>query len=223
MARKSKYTESAEDLNLVPIMNLVLCLIPLVLFKTQLVKIGMINVSAPSFGPASSSKPKEDNDEKPLGLTVALGKDGFILSATGANLFELLNVPQEGEVSGVKIPKKQDTFSDKDGADVKRSDYDYLQLYSYLEKLRDMYKDEKLLTLVADPDLEFKYLIRTMDVVRFRFAEPSSFKSIADMSAASDKYKYKKIEVESTNEKGETVKSTAYEGLWDQVTFGNAQ
>ncbi len=34
MARKkSKFVEEVEDLNLVPIMNLVLCLIPLVLFK----------------------------------------------------------------------------------------------------------------------------------------------------------------------------------------------
>jgi len=214
MARKSKYTESVEDINLVPIMNLVLCLIPLVLFKTQLVKIGMINVSAPSFGP-SSSKPKDEKDEKPLGLTVALSKDGYLLSATGANLFELLNVPQEGEVSGVKIPKKQDTFSDKDGNEQKIQDYDYITLYRHLEKLKDLYKDEKLLTLVADPDLEFKYMIRTMDVVRFRFAEPAGFTSIKDMSTAADKYKYKKVSVETTNDKGETVTSEAYEGLWD--------
>lgn len=222
MARKSKYTESVEDINLIPIMNLVLCLIPLVLFKTQLVKIGMINVSAPSFGPASS-KPKEEKDDKPLGLTVALGKEGFILSATGANLFELLNVSQEGEVSGVKVPKKQDSFVNKDGSERKAVDYDYITLYRHLEKLRDMYKEEKLLTLVADPDLEFKYLIRTMDVARFRFAEPKSFKSIADMSTAADKYKYKKITVESTDDKGKTVETKTYEPLWDQVTFGNAQ
>jgi hypothetical protein len=222
MARKSKYTESVEDINLVPIMNLVLCLIPLVLFKTQLVKIGMINVSAPSFGP-SSSKPKEEKDEKPLGLTVALSKDGYLLSATGANLFELLNVPQEGEVSGVKIPKKQDSFSDKTGNESNKVDYDYITLYRHLAKLKDLYKDEKLLTLVADPDLEFKYMIRTMDVVRFRFAAPESFASIKDMSTAADKYKYKKVTVETVNDQGETVSSEAYEGLWDQVTFGNAK
>ena len=34
MARKkSKFVEEVEDINLIPIMNLVLCLIPLVLFK----------------------------------------------------------------------------------------------------------------------------------------------------------------------------------------------
>ena len=37
-----------------------------------------------------------------------------------------------------------------------------------------MYKDEKLLTLTADPDLEFKHLIRTMDEFDIVLKESSS-------------------------------------------------
>ena len=73
--RKNKFVETADELNLVPIMNLVLCLIPVVLFGTQLVKIGITNISAPKLG---QSKPNPNPDEeKPLGLTVAIAKDGF--------------------------------------------------------------------------------------------------------------------------------------------------
>jgi hypothetical protein len=221
MARKSKYKEVVEDINLIPIMNLVLCLIPLVLFKTQLVKIGMINVSAPSFGP-SAAKPKDDKDEKPLGLTVALSKEGFLLKATGANLFEVLGLTADGEASGVKIPKKKETFSSKGGDAVDQIDYDYVGLYDYLSRIKDSYKEEKLLTLVAEPDLEFKYLIRTMDVVRFRFEAPK-FGSIAELSEAADKFKYKKTKEEVTGEDGKPKTVEAYEPLWDQVTFGAVQ
>lgn len=221
MARKSKYTEIVEDINLVPIMNLVLCLIPLVLFKTQLVKIGMINVSAPSFGPAAS-KPKEDKEEKPLGLTVALSKDGFLLKATGANLFEVLGLTPDGEASGVKLPKKKDTYASKDGSPIELIDYDYVSLYDYLARIKEIYKDEKLLTLVADPDLEFKFMIRTMDVVRFRFEKPK-FANIMELSEDAAKFKYKKTKEEVTGEDGKTKTVEAYEPLWDQVTFGAVQ
>jgi len=221
MARKSKYVEVAEELNLIPIMNLVLCLIPCVLFKTQLVKIGMINVSAPSFGPASS-KPKDDKEEKPLGLTVALSKEGFLLKATGANLFEVLGLTPDGEASGVKIPKKKDTFLSKEGDPVELVEYDFSALYDYLARIKDIYKDEKLLTLVGEPDLEFKYLIRTMDVVRFRFESPK-FSSLKELSAAAAQFKYKKTKEEVTGEDGKTKTVEAYEPLWDQVTFGAVQ
>lgn len=218
MARKkSKFVEQVEDINLVPIMNLVLCLIPLVLFKTQLVKIGMVNVSAPKVGPASSQKQEEDKDTKPLGLTVALSKDGFLLKATGADLSAYFN---EGDATGVKIPMKAEQYSNKNGDVEKVTTYDYIELYKKLLKLRESYEDDKLLTLTAEPELEFKYLIRTMDVVRYQFADGVKMDSIADLSEAANQSKYKKVEEEG--DEGGQATST-YQPLWDQVTFAIVQ
>jgi biopolymer transport protein ExbD len=222
MARKkSKFVEEVEDLNLVPIMNLVLCLIPLVLFKTQLVKIGMVNVSAPSIGP-SQSKPTPDTDKKPLGLTVTLEKDGFALSAKGGNLFELLGMAQEGDQTEVKIKKVIQKYVDKQGQDTPKMDFDYLTLYKHLSALRDKYPNDpedkdtppEVLTLTAPPDMAFKHFIRVMDIVRFRFESSGVFKDIKDISEAAEKFKYKKIKVDG----GES-----YEPMWDQVTFGPAK
>ena len=52
MAKRKKKgaEEKIDDLNLVPIMNLVVCLIPIVLFGMSLVKIGVINVTLPKLG-----------------------------------------------------------------------------------------------------------------------------------------------------------------------------
>ena len=74
MARKKKTVSTEiEDLNLVPIMNLVVCLIPMVLVGMSLVKIGVINVNAPRFG-MGQAEPSDDED-KPLGLTIAINTD----------------------------------------------------------------------------------------------------------------------------------------------------
>lgn len=214
--RKAKFVEEVEDINLIPIMNLVLCLIPLVLFKTQLVKVGMINVSAPKVGPASSKKQEEDPDKKPLGLTVAVGKEGFILKATGADLSTILGLEGEAE-QGVKIPKKQDTFVEKDGTERKADDYDYITLYTKLLKLRQMFEDDKLLTLNADPDLPFKYVIRTMDVIRYQLQDEITLTDIKSLSEAVANGKFKS---EGEAESGSAV---TYSGLWDQVTLAIAQ
>ena len=219
MARnKSKFVEQVEDINLIPIMNLVLCLIPLVLFKTQLVKIGMVNVSAPKVGPASTKPQEEDKDKKPLGLTVALGKDGFLLKATGADLATVFGV--QADANGVKIPMKSEEYTNKNGDVEKLTTYDYIELYRKLLQLREMYEDDKLLTLTAEPELEFKYLIRTMDVVRYQFADEVSLKSIAELSEAANNSKYKKVEEEG--DEGSQATST-YKPLWDQVTFAIVQ
>jgi len=219
MARKkSKFVETVEDINLIPIMNLVLCLIPLVLFKTQLVKIGMVNVSAPKVGPSSAKPQEEDKDKKPLGLTVALSKEGFLLKATGADLSTLLG---KGDASGVKIPMKSETYATKSGDEEKVSTYDYIDLYKNLLQLRNMYEDDKLLTLTAEPELEFKYLIRTMDIVRYQFQDSVKMDSIKDLSEAANNSKYKKIEEEGEGE--EAAATSTYKPLWDQVTFAIVQ
>jgi biopolymer transport protein ExbD len=214
--RKAKFVEEVEDINLIPIMNLVLCLIPLVLFKTQLVKVGMINVSAPKVGPASSKKQEEDPDKKPLGLTVALSKDGFILKATGADLSTILGLEGEAQ-QGVKIPKKTDTFVEKNGDEVKETTFDYVTLYNKLLKLRQMFEDDKLLTLNADPDMPFKYVIRTMDVIRYQLADDITLTDISSLSEAVANGKFKS---EGEAEAGSKV---TYAALWDQVTLAIAQ
>jgi len=210
MARKANYEEIVEDLNLVPIMNLVLCIIPLILFKTQLVKIGIINVNAPKIGPASSSSPPPE-DEKPLGLTVALSENGFTLKATGGDVYSILGATPPGNDTPYSIPKKKQTLTDQFGKDKEVTDFDYVELYKNLAKIRDQYKEEKLLTITADPTLEFKHVIRTMDSLRFRLVD-DNVKDIKDLSDKTDGAKFRA-----------GIDGVMYEAMWDQVTFAIAE
>ena len=91
MARKKKgVSTDVEDLNLVPIMNLVVCLIPIILYGTVLVKVGVVNVNAPKFGMGKATP--SDDEEKPLNLTLGIEETGFRLKAGGADINQLLGV-----------------------------------------------------------------------------------------------------------------------------------
>jgi biopolymer transport protein ExbD len=226
MSRRKKFTEEVEDINLVPIMNLVLCLIPAVLFNTQLVKIGMIDVNAPQIAPPSP-KPPKDEPEKPLGLTLLIDSKGFLLSAKGADL----SAPEalgEGDQNGVRIGLVNDKdYKASDGKNAKSSlprgmSYDYVSLYNKLKVLRGKYPDKKekppeVMTISAESTVEFKYIIRSMDVARYEFTK--DVKKPDDFIVGSEANSY-------VTEKKD--KKTVYKALWAYVTFamstsGNAK
>jgi biopolymer transport protein ExbD len=213
--RKSKFTEEVEDLNLIPIMNLVLCLIPAVLFKTQLVKIGLIDVNAPQIAPPSNKPPKDDPD-KPLGLTLMIDKKGFLLTAKGADLAVVLG---ETSKDGVRIGLTSDKdYNLKDftkGTNPKGMTYNYVALYNRLKTLRDKFPDKKekppeILTISAENTVEFKYIIRVMDIARYEFAK--DVKGPDDMLLGEAYNSY----VEEKNEQGFDFKP-----LWAYVTFAS--
>ena len=215
--RKSKFTEEVEDLNLIPIMNLVLCLIPAVLFKTQLVKIGMIDVNAPQIAPPSNKPPKDD-PEKPLGLTLMIDKKGFLLTAKGADL-SAPTVLGEGNKDGVRIGLTSDKdYNLKDftkGTTPKGMTYNYVSLYNKLKVLRAKFPDKKekppeVLTISAENNIEFKYIIRVMDLARYEFEK--EVKSPNDMLLGESNNSY----IEEKNEQGFDFKP-----LWAYVTFAS--
>ncbi len=166
MAKKKSIDESIQDLDLVPIMNLVVCLIPMVLAGTSLVKLGVINVSAPKFG--VGGPPPDEEEQKPLNLTVAIGQDGYRLSAPGTDINAMLGVPVDptgAAGGGVFIPKKGD-------------DYDFAELYNKMRAMKDKFEAERTINMTADPRLPFKEVVRTMDALRFKLVD----KSVSDVA-----------------------------------------
>jgi len=205
MARKKKkvtVNTEIEDLNLVPIMNLVVCLIPMVLVGMSLVKIGVINVNAPRFG-MGQAEPSDD-EEKPLGLTIAIAEDGFRLTATGADinteLGEIPAAPPAGDPAAAGMPPAPGVFIPKNG-DV----YNYTDLYNKLVKLKDNHPDESIVNLTADAKTHFKFVIMVMDSMRFRL-EADTYQDPESFTAASPKMEQGKQEL-----------------LWPDVVFAVAK
>lgn len=165
--KKKGVNTKIDDLNLVPIMNMMVVLIPVVLVGTSLVKIGVVDVSS-KFG---KGKPQQTEEkEKPLGLTVALGEKGFTVTATGSDIAGLLGEQSDG--TSISIPKEKAvvpvTQPDDSKKDEEVFDYAYRDLYNKLIKIKKAHKKERMVTITASPTIAFKHIVATMDVMRDR-------------------------------------------------------
>jgi hypothetical protein len=84
-SRIKKHTEwEVQELNLIPVMNLVTILIPFALLSAQFVHLAVIDSSLPAIGqPQIMENPP---DKPPLRLTIIMSDAGFTLSGGGAQL-----------------------------------------------------------------------------------------------------------------------------------------
>ena len=140
--------EDIPPLNITPIMNLIIILIPALLLSAAFVQIAVINVSAPQIGSGVAEEKPED-DEKKLNLTVAVTDKGFTVAGTGAVLGG-----EGAEEAGPTIPKKGD------------GEYDFEALANKLAEIKDAFPDETKMVLNAEPDIKYKVVILTMDATR---------------------------------------------------------
>lgn len=199
MARDRKNDTSVEqDLNLAPIMNMVVILIPLLLLSIVFLQVGVINITAPklSMGPPSDTPPPDE--EPPLNLTVAINAKGFRIGATGAVLPEMAGCPVPGPTIclenqsvdvGAKYTKAR---SDLAAGNVGQGEaelaaalgaYNWKELYNQLVRIKTQYKDETIINISADPDVPYAAIVRVMDVARFKLDKEAYSKSSEFWSA----------------------------------------
>ena len=82
---KGKRGAVAEELDLVPIMNLVTILIPFLLMAAQFVSYAVIDSTLPAIGPPQTIEDQED-EEEPLNLSVFITDKGFTVAGSAAVL-----------------------------------------------------------------------------------------------------------------------------------------
>ena len=149
--RPKEHDETGGELNIIPYLDIMMNLIMFMLLSiTGFAMLGIINVSAPSYGgaPAQAQNP---SDKPPLTLTVAISDKpgaagGFILAATGAVLPGL-------NPNGPTIPKKGD-------------DFDYAALTAKMKEIKTAFPNETKLIISADATVEYSVLVHTMDATR---------------------------------------------------------
>jgi biopolymer transport protein ExbD len=148
------------DLDIRPIMNLMVCLIPLLLAGAQFIKNTELNVNLPSSGgssaPADDQEPKEEKEEKKvnLRLTVAITEKGFYVSASNVSLYDKEN------------PSEPTVGLDAEG------NYQYLQLREKLKELKTEidnsgknFADKDKVIITASKTVAYEVYIKTQDVI----------------------------------------------------------
>ncbi len=153
MARKpSERGHRAEEklppLNIIPVMNLMIILIPSLLLMASFVQLAVINVAAPQIGTGDPSEREDEDEEERLNLTITVTDRGFTISGSGATL------PGEGEESGPTIPTTP------------AGEYDYEALTRQLVELKDNFPEEEQVIINAEDDIKYDILINVMDASR---------------------------------------------------------
>lgn len=193
MAKKSRAETEEIELNLAPIMNLVMILIPLLLLSVVFEQMGVINVSAPklSVGPVNA-EPQPD-EKPPLNLTVAVSASGFTVAGEGNVLPPLSGCPEGGtatvcvkkgkdikammdEVKSIRArydsaPSKANRqFIDKSDEKLKEvvEAYDWRRLYNTLAEIKKKFPEETVVNLTADQSIPFELVVKAMDTMRFK-------------------------------------------------------
>jgi len=159
-----KRAEEAEELNLVPIMNLVTILIPFLLMAAQFVSYAVIDSTLPAIGPPVPVE--EEPEEKPLNLRIMITDEGFTVAGEHP---ELKNEGggEEGEEKGSTIECLTPgcTFDSANDETAEQA-YDVVQLRELLGRIKDDKPEEKNVILVPDSDLPYEVLVMAMDATR---------------------------------------------------------
>ena len=124
------------DLNLVPFIDLLTCLICFLLMAAVWIQIGKISVTQSGQGAPTEQTPEE---RQQLNLVVAITPQGFLLTGNGQTL------------EGGDILKKDDQ-------------YDYERLGAKLKEVHGLFPDKNDIVVMSEDTIEYKDLINTMDV-----------------------------------------------------------
>ena len=163
MSHSRRDTE-AQELNLVPIMNLVTILIPFLLMAAEFVQLAVIDSTLPAIGPP---QPQEEEPEKPP-LNLSLAVTGMGITVLGADA--VLNpegagapaAPVEGEAA-----ERPPTVPCKSGGPCAGiDDYDWEELTRILGLIKDEYPDDENVILVPDSRVRYEILVKAMDSSR---------------------------------------------------------
>lgn len=138
--------QGAEDLNLIPVMNLFMVLIPFLLMGAAFYHISVIPTSVPVNDPQQSDVPKT-----PTTVAVNLEVKQEMLRLTVASVS--LDA-EELDALGAQWPRDS-----KEG-------YPVMALQQHLKDLKKQYPKSNTLTLLPHDDLEYQELVHILDHAR---------------------------------------------------------
>ncbi|MBD3288450.1 hypothetical protein GF337_06560 [candidate division KSB1 bacterium] len=173
MAYRPSYRRSTEseeiEVNLTPVMNLMVVLIPLLLTSAQFIKIGIIDLNLPPAvgGVDAAEAPKET--EKKLDLAITITDEGFFISSSLAIL----------KGSSEKSPSIPKSIS---------GEYNFEELSTKLFEIKKKaigkFSDVDKIVIQAEPDINYQVLVSSMDAARNVKIDDKMFELFPDVSLA---------------------------------------
>ncbi|MBW2731186.1 MAG: biopolymer transporter ExbD [Deltaproteobacteria bacterium] len=135
----------AEEINLIPLMNLFVTMIPLLLMSAAFYHLGMVSTSVPTVSEGESDAP---TGKTSVSANVRITLKGYNLTTSSATL-----TPEELKAFDAFIPKK-------DGK------YDHAALTGALERIKRKYEQSDTMMLIPEKGIKYKEMILAMDAAR---------------------------------------------------------
>jgi biopolymer transport protein TolR len=159
MKRRIREEEEIGELNIVPYLDIVTNLVMFMLLSMAgLIHLGVLDVASPKIADASqaqSQQQQQQSNEPQLNLTVGIADKGFYVMGTNG----VLEGPQDQQQQGVDtsrpptVPKKG-------------NDYDFSGLTDKLAQVKEAFPKELKLIIVAETEIPYAILVKTMDAAR---------------------------------------------------------
>jgi len=153
--RRSGVTADIE-LDIKPVMNLMVVLIPLLLAGVEMVKLSIVEIDLPPASAGAGNKGNDQNPEKEkekkLGLKIAITSDGISLATASAVMSG-----EQGE--GPTIPVQAD------------GEQNLVMLKEKLVELKkaiveEKFKDQNTAIITAGKDIEYQVIINILDAIQ---------------------------------------------------------
>ena len=144
------------ELDIKPVMNLMVVLIPLLLAGVEMVKLSIVEIDLPpasaGAGSGANDKTPEQEREKKLGLKIAITNSGISLATATAVL-------SGDQGDGPTVPAKADGTQDYDQLKVK--------LVELKKAIKDKgFKDQETAIITAGKDIQYQIIIDVLDAIQ---------------------------------------------------------
>lgn len=174
--------EELSELNLVPIMAIMVILVPMLIYMFTFHQIKVQRVMAPRRG-TGAKKPVDEQKQKELNLTIMIADDGFQLTWEEALMTDTAKAPKLGLIK-VKDEACGDPESEKDdgqqGCIMKSGGcycYDFPGLYAALVDKKSRFstpeKPERRVNITAKLNIPWSIVSRTIDAATCVLEQPS--------------------------------------------------
>lgn len=155
-SQRSRSHDTNITLELRPVMNLMVVLIPMLLWSTEFVKLAIRELNLPpagSMGTGTGENQSLQEQEKRFQLTVIISKRGFYIGNQAGYLTGVANIQEEPT-----IPLLDD------------GTYNFERLKEQLIEIREKIRgqgfvDENSIIISAESDIPYKHIIRLMDYI----------------------------------------------------------
>jgi len=148
LGQRRRTAELECEIDMVPIMNMFLVLIPFLLASSTTLFLNGINTSVPVMAQTSEPAAVEKKSEVKITATVKLQDYQLVLEATS------------DEIAENKLKEMDTTLKNTNGQ------YQYAQLATALLRIKDLYPNSDTLILMPGERIIYDRIVKTMDVAR---------------------------------------------------------